>query len=360
MNIAVLVSGGVDSSVALQLLRDQGHYVTAFYLKIWLEDELSYLTDCPWQQDLSYVQAVCKQLGVPLEIVSLQQEYHDYVVKYTIDQVRQGNTPNPDVLCNKLIKFGFFMDQYGHAYDKVATGHYAQIIELEDGRVQLQCAPDRIKDQTYFLSQLSQAQLQKILFPIGHLNKMQVRALALQYNLPNKDRKDSQGICFLGNFKFRDFVRAYVGEKQGALVEMETGTIVGSHNGFWFYTIGQRQGLGLSGGPWFVVSKDTATNTVFISRDYYDGDKQRNVLRVRHCNWIQEVDFQHITLQVKLRHGPQLHACTVAKNIDGSIDVQLMHQDQGIASGQFAVFYNGDICLGGGEIAAWDALNSSH
>jgi tRNA-5-taurinomethyluridine 2-sulfurtransferase len=357
MNIAVLVSGGVDSSVALQLLRDQGHAVTAFYLKIWLEDELSYLADCPWQEDLSYVQSVCDQLGVPLEVVGLQQEYHEYVVKYTIEQVKLGNTPNPDMLCNKLIKFGFFMARYGHAYDKVATGHYAQVTHMGNGQVSLRCAPDPIKDQTYFLSQLSQAQLQKILFPIGHLHKAQVRSLALQYNLPNKTRKDSQGICFLGNFKFRDFVRAYAGEALGDLVELETGNKMGTHNGFWFYTIGQRQGLGLSGGPWFVVRKDIHTNTIFISRDYYDTHKQRNRCLVRHCNWINDVDRGITMLRVKLRHGPQLHDCLVFYQADGSIEVRLMHQDQGIAPGQFAVFYNGDTCLGGGVIVAWDALN---
>jgi len=360
MNIAVLVSGGVDSSVALQLLRDQGHTVTAYYLKIWLEDELSYLADCPWQQDLGYVQAVCDQLGVSLQVVSLQQEYHEYVVKYTIEQVKMGNTPNPDMLCNKLIKFGFFMDRYGHAYDKVATGHYAQVTHTDNGQVSLRCAPDPVKDQTYFLSQLSQTQLQKILFPIGHLHKAQVRALALRYNLPNKDRKDSQGICFLGNFKFRDFVRAYAGEAHGDLVELETGTTVGTHNGFWFYTIGQRQGLGLSGGPWFVVRKDIQTNTVFISRDYYDTHKQRNRCLVQHCNWINDLDLGTTALRVKLRHGPQVHDCLVFKKADGSMEVQLMHQDQGIAPGQFAVFYNGDTCLGGGVIVEWDVLNLNH
>src|SRR5579863_178321 len=357
MNIAVLVSGGVDSSVALRLLRDQGHTVTAFYLKIWLEDELSYLADCPWQQDLSYVRAVCDQLAVPLEVVSLQQEYHDYVVKYTIEQVKLGNTPNPDILCNKLIKFGFFMTQCGHAYDKVATGHYAQVVEGANGHVVLRLAPDAIKDQTYFLSQLSQAQLQRVLFPIGHLTKDQVRALAYVYDLPTKDRKDSQGICFLGNFKFRDFVRAYAGEQQGPLIELETGKQVGMHNGFWFYTIGQRQGLGLSGGPWYVARKDTKTNTVFTSREYYDTGKQRNWCRVQQCNWINEVDWHSARMHVKLRHGPQAHECTIARNADGSVDVQLMHQDQGIAPGQFAVFYDGDRCLGGGVITEWDALS---
>src|ERR1700722_1664185 len=162
MNIAVLLSGGVDSSVALKLLHDQGHQVTAFYLKIWLEDELSYLADCPWTEDLAYAQAVCDQLGVPLEIISLQQEYHQYVVTHTIAQIQRGNTPNPDILCNSLIKFGFFVDTIGHRFDAVASGHYAQVVHDAQGVVHLVCGPDVIKDQTYFLSQLRQDKLRRI------------------------------------------------------------------------------------------------------------------------------------------------------------------------------------------------------
>src|SRR5690606_7733793 len=165
MKIAVLVSGGVDSSVALQLLKNQGHDVTAFYLKIWLEDELSYLGDCPWQEDLSYVTQVCEQLGVPLEIMSLQKEYKDEVVAHTIEQVKKGYTPNPDILCNQRIKFGLFLEKIDESFEKVASGHYAQIRE-KDGVVELFQSSDLIKDQTYFLSHLSQKQLQRVMFPI--------------------------------------------------------------------------------------------------------------------------------------------------------------------------------------------------
>lgn len=349
MNIAVLVSGGVDSSVALRLLQQQGHQVTAFYLKIWLEDELSYLADCPWAEDLSYVTAVCDQFGIPLEIISLQQEYHQYVVTHTIDQIKAGYTPNPDILCNSLIKFGFFMQQRGHQFDRVASGHYAQVNQNQDGSVSLFMAPDEIKDQTYFLSQLTQAQLRRLIFPIGHLCKQQVRELAVSYNLPNKDRKDSQGICFLGKFKFRDFVRAYAGTKQGNLVEFETGIVVGTHEGFWFYTIGQRQGIGLSGGPWYVVQKDPVTNTVFISRSYYDPNKKRDAVVVGRINWIINHPIPQ-ECSVKLRHGPHMHRCRLNVQDDGRIHVILAEQDQGIAPGQFAAFYRDQICLGGGVI----------
>lgn len=350
MNIAVLVSGGVDSSVALQLLQAQGHQVTAFYLKIWLEDELSYLADCPWAQDLSYVTAVCDKLRVPLEVLSLQKEYHQYVVSYTIAQITAGNTPNPDILCNSLIKFGFFLDTVGHRFDKVASGHYAQVVSHPDGTVSLVAAPDAIKDQTYFLSQLTQAQLQRLIFPIGHLCKAQVRDLAYAADLPNKDRKDSQGICFLGKFKFRDFVRAYAGTRQGPLIELETGKKVGTHEGFWFYTIGQRQGIGLGGGPWYVVSKDPATNSVFISRTYYAPDKQRNTFTIGRVNWINSCAPISYECQVKLRHGPHSHPCQIVIGGDGKLSVILADQDQGIAAGQFAAFYHGNVCLGGGVI----------
>ena len=233
MKIAVLVSGGVDSSVALALLKAQGHDVTAFYLKIWLEDELSYLGDCPWEEDLTYARAVCDQLQVPLEIISFQKEYSQIVVAYTLSEVKAGRTPNPDVLCNQYIKFGAFYSAISDAYEYVATGHYAQVEHASEVSY-LKQAADVIKDQTYFLSNLSQAQVKRALFPIGHLQKSQVRALAQEFNLPTSTRKDSQGICFLGKFKFKEFIQAHLGTKSGNIIEFETGTVVGNHDGFWY------------------------------------------------------------------------------------------------------------------------------
>lgn len=349
MRIAVLVSGGVDSSVALQLLKNQGHEVTAFYLKIWLEDELSYLGDCPWEQDLEYVKKVCEQIDVPLEIISLQKEYHDEVVAYTIEQVKAGRTPNPDILCNQRIKFGLFLDKIDARYEKVASGHYAQLREC-NGIIQLYQAPDSVKDQTYFLSHLSQKQLSRALFPIGHLNKNEVRQLAHQFNLPNKDRKDSQGICFLGKFKFSDFVRHHLGEKQGKIIESETGAVLGEHNGYWFYTIGQRQGLRLSGGPWYVVAKDAEKNIVYISRDYYCQEKSRNSFVVEAMHWVGEQPINLPHCDVKLRHGAEKNRCTVVLDENNKAIIKLSDRDQGIAPGQFAVFYDGDLCLGAGVI----------
>ena len=348
MKIAVLVSGGVDSSVALKLLKDQGHDVTAFYLKIWLEDELSYLGDCPWQEDLSFVQAVCEQLDVPLRIMSLQKEYQDAIVGYTIEQVTQGKTPNPDMLCNQRIKFGVFLDAVSSEFDKIATGHYAQVEETNSGYI-LKSSPDAIKDQTYFLAHLSQKQLSKSLFPIGHLTKQELRELAETFDLPTKNRKDSQGICFLGKLKFSDFIRHHVGERIGDLVEYETGAKMGDHKGFWFYTIGQRQGIGLAGGPWYVVAKDSDNNIVYISRNYHAG-KKRNKLAVGNFNWFSGERPKPKNLSVKLRHGAYKHDCLIEDMDEKQAIITLAENDQGIAPGQFAVFYDGDHCLGSAVI----------
>ena len=262
MKIAVLLSGGVDSSVALRLLKEEGkHELTAFYLKIWLEDELSFLGECPWEEDLEYVRAICDELEVPLKIVPLQKEYLDHVVSYVLAELKCGRTPSPDILCNERIKFGAFFDCIDSSFEKVASGHYAQVVE-EDGAFYLKKAPDKVKDQTYFLSSLRQDQLGRALFPIGHLEKKEVRELAEKYDLPSKMRKDSQGICFLGKIKYKDFVKFHLGEKQGDMVDTESGKKMGTHNGMWFYTIGQRQGIGLHGGPWYVTGRDLDKNIV--------------------------------------------------------------------------------------------------
>jgi len=352
MKVAVLVSGGVDSAVALDQVKKQGHEVTAFYLKIWLEDELAYLGDCPWQEDLSYVRAVCDQLNVPLEVISLQQEYHDQVVAYTLEEIKAGRTPNPDIMCNARIKFGSFLsvlEARGEHFDKIASGHYAQVAEYT-GRWFLTRCPDPVKDQTYFLAGLSQEQLSRVMFPIGHLHKYEVRALAEAANLPNKHRKDSQGICFLGKFKFTDFLRHHLGEKTGALIEWESGTQLAEHRGFWFYTIGQRQGIGLSGGPWYVVAKDTNKNHVYISRAYYAADKKRSTFVATDMNWFAGTAPEKTTVGVKVRHGQDIHAARIVERSDGSLDVTLTERDQGLASGQFAVLYDGQCCLGAGRI----------
>lgn len=348
--IAVLVSGGVDSSVALALLKEAGFDVTAFYIKIWLEDELAFLGDCPWEDDLRYVRAVTEQLEVPLEIVPLQKEYWERVVNVTIDEVKAGRTPNPDMLCNSRIKFGAFWDAIGDGYTSIATGHYAQV-EERNGEVYLKRAPDLVKDQTYFLSQLSQSQLSRALFPIGLYSKPEVRVLAEKLALPNAKRKDSQGICFLGKIPFDEFLRQHLGTKKGPLVEGETGKTVGEHDGFWYFTIGQRAGIGLSGGPWYVVEKDVVTNTVFISHTTHRAARAQRSLLVTGLNWFNEQPEDGAVLSVKLRHGPKEYQCQVQWQDMETLEVFLQREaDAGVASGQYAVFYRGDYCLGGGVI----------
>lgn len=347
--IAVLVSGGVDSSVVLALLKQQGHDVTAFYLKIWLEDELSYLGTCPWLQDLEFVRGVCSKLEVPLEVISMQQTYHDRVVSYMIAEIKAGRTPNPDVLCNQYVKFGAFYGAIDNSFEYVATGHYAQVEHTPTVSI-LKKGKDPIKDQTYFLAYLSQEQLKRALFPIGHLEKSKVRELAQQFELPTASRKDSQGICFLGKFNFADFVKAHLGIVQGDMIEFETGKKVGRHDGFWFFTIGQRQGIGLSGGPWYVVSKDSAKNIVYISNKYDGVMNHKSGMIVENFNWNQGVSCLKMQLDVRFRHGPAVYPATVEPWGD-DLKITLQHEsEQGIAAGQFAVLYDGDVCLGGGVI----------
>jgi tRNA (5-methylaminomethyl-2-thiouridylate)-methyltransferase len=348
MKIAVLLSGGVDSSVALNLLKKEGHDVTAFYLKIWLQDEFSFLGECPWEDDIKYVHDVCKQLNVPVEILSLQNEYWENVVTYVISEIRGGRTPNPDMFCNSLIKFGQFYDKIENSFEKVATGHYANV-EFNNGKYLLKKSPDQIKDQTYFLAYLTQKQLSRALFPIGAYKKLEIRDLAHESALPNMDRKDSQGICFLGKIKFNDFIKHHLGELKGDILEFETGKKLGVHTGYYYYTIGQRSGLGLSGGPWFVVKKDIKDNIVYISRENI-AKRAKNNFEVGNFNWISGITPQGGDYQVKIRHGASFFNCNLTYILGNKAEVKIDHPDQGIAAGQFAVFYKNDVCLGGGII----------
>lgn len=350
MKTAMLLSGGVDSSVSLRLLQDRGDCeITAFYLKVWLEDEVRYLGDCPWEEDLSYARAVCSEAGVPIEVVPLQREYFDRVVQYALDELKAGRTPSPDIFCNQRVKFGVFYDYIGTSFDRVATGHYGRIDE-SDGVFRLYRAPDPVKDQTYFLSHLSQGQLSRALFPIGGMHKREVRRLAHHYDLPNKDRKDSQGICFLGKIHYPEFIRHYLGERPGRIVERETGRVLGEHRGYWFHTIGQRQGLGLGNGPWYVVGKEVDANVVLVSHGEYRGVRARRSFEVADPSWIAGRP-EPGRYRVKLRHGPQLIPSTMEWIDDRRMSVRLDEPDDGIAPGQFAVFYSDEECLGGARIA---------
>ena len=350
MKVAVLLSGGVDSSVALQLTKQSGaHEVTAFYLKIWLEEELAFLGDCPWEDDLKYARAVCEQAGVPLQVVALQTEYQDRVVSHVVRELKAGRTPSPDILCNQWVKFGLFFDKIDPSFEKVVSGHYAQVEERK-GEYLLKRSPDPVKDQTYFLSRLDQRQLSRIWFPIGHLQKGEVRKLASQFDLPNRERRDSQGICFLGKIKYPEFVRFHLGEKSGDIINLDSGAKVGAHKGVWFHTVGQRKGLGLGGGPWYVVKKDLEANIVYVSHSDKYLEHARQVFTVADVHWISGHPPAETNLQAKLRHTPRLENCTIRDLGNSRWEVALEQKDQGIAPGQSAIFYAGEYCLGGGVI----------
>jgi len=353
--IAVLCSGGVDSSVALSLLKEQGHEINVFYLKIWLEDELSYLGTCPWEEDVSYIKETCKLLNVSFEQIPLQKEYWNLVVKNSIQLIKNGFTPNPDVFCNQMIKFGSFNEQYGKEFDNIATGHYAAKEESNNWQY-LKMVNDPVKDQTYFLAYTNYKQLEKVIFPLQTLkNKDEVRSYAIKKNLPAAMRKDSQGICFLGKLSFFDFIKYHLGEKKGLLINYETLKIEGTHQGFWFFTIGQRQGIGLSGGPWYVITKNYIENIVYISKKnpkmFF---KKHNVtIKINAINYLVpkneylKIDTVYL---VKIRHGKEFNRVKII-NIynENTIVVSLEDADQGIASGQFMVFYDFfKKCIGSG------------
>jgi tRNA-5-taurinomethyluridine 2-sulfurtransferase len=363
MKIAALVSGGVDSSVSLGLLEEQDADVTAFYLRIWLDDDQQHLAYCPWEEDLEYLRELCKMTNVKLEVIDMQKDYYERVVHHALEEVKAGRTPNPDIWCNTRIKFGMFADLIkDRDFDKIASGHYARVAAVNTDKGKRLClsrAPDPIKDQTYFLSHLPKDKLGKLMFPIGKYTKAEVRKIAEDMALPNAKRKDSQGICFLGKFKYRDFLKLHLGIKTGDFVEHETGKKVGTHEGFWFYTIGQRKGLriGGPGGAWYVVGKEVEDNVVFVSQHYHEKHHRRNAFIISSCNWFLEESARNMMVQsmagkilVKLRHGPEMQKCIMYPKEDG-FEVILNSNDQGIAPGQYAAFYRDNLCLGSGVIS---------
>ncbi len=348
--VAVLLSGGVDSSVALARLMAENRYdLQAFYLKIWLEDELAFLGECPWEEDLRYARAVCDKLGVPLHVVSLQGAYHDRVVSYTLAELRAGRTPSPDIFCNQRIKYGAFLEAIGDEFRWVASGHYARVVHEEAGSRLLR-AVDPIKDQTYFLSHLQPEQLRRALFPLGDFPKSEVRAMAATYGLPTQSRPDSQGICFLGKIKYRDFVDFHLGKISGEIRERGTDRVLGRHDGFWFHTIGQRKGLGLSGGPWFVAEKDVERNIIYVAHAEERAQCEVREFDVVNPNWLGAAPLAG-EFSVKVRHGQSLYPCQLEMIDTWHQQVRLQGcADAGIATGQFAVFYSHEHCLGGAMI----------
>ena len=354
-NIAVLTSGGVDSSVALARLAEAGeHDLRAYYLKIWLEDELAFLGSCPWEEDLEVVRNICDAYRVPLEIAPLQRDYYDLVVNVTISELEGGRTPSPDVLCNRLIKFGAFVERFSEHADLIASGHHARV-DHTGPLSRLLKGVDPVKDQTYFLSQMHQNQVAHCLFPIGGMTKTEVREEARRLGLPNSDRPDSQGICFLGRVPYDAFVEHHLGQNPGVIRDLTGGAVLGRHRGLWFHTIGQRKGLGLGNGPWYVVGKDRATNELRVVHAEVLENHHRDTFRVAEPHWIASLPTTD-RLELRVRHAPELVGCAIHRRSDGGLDVRMDESESGIAPGQYAVFYDGDECLGGGVIGDGDDI----
>lgn len=347
MKIAVLVSGGVDSAVVTDLLYKEGHDLTLFYIRIGNDNGEG---DCSADEDIEMCTLIARKYNLPLKVVSLHEEYWDSVMAYTLRTVSEGRTPHPDMMCNKLIKFGYFEQRWGKDFDKTATGHYADIVE-RDGILYLATAADPVKDQTDFLAQISYDQLSHLMFPLGRLTKSEVRRLASEAALPNASRKDSQGICFLGKIDYADFIERHLGTRPGPVIEIETGNKIGTHRGFWFYTIGQRKGLGLSGGPWFVVKKNVRDNVIYVSRGYDTPKQYGREIEISEMHWISgDTGLEKVAF--KTRHTPEFLSGTLIRHEDDTITLISDSDVQGIAPGQFAIIYTPDrrLCLGSGLI----------
>lgn len=371
-SVAALISGGVDSAVSVHILKEQGYEPHLFYIKIGPERDTEW--NCTSEEDIEICQWLSRRYGLKLDVIDLHNEYWEQVVGYTMEKARIGLTPNPDVMCNKLIKFGCFEQKVGHEFDMTATGHYATTV-IKDGLTWLATSPDLVKDQTDFLCQINSLQISKLMFPIGGMMKSEVRQIAEKNNLLNASRKDSQGICFLGNIDYREYIKKNLGENPGDVREIETGHKIGQHKGLWFYTIGQRKGLGFSGGPWFVVKKNIKRNILFVSHGYDPESVYKNKLELNDMHFITKNPFienpfidyaensgkdnnsisvepQRITF--KIRHTPEFFNGTIEKK-QGTSDwlVKSDEKIHGVAPGQFCVVYdeNHHLCYGGGEIS---------
>jgi len=351
--VVVGLSGGVDSSVAALLLKEQGFNVVGLFMKNWEDDDDDEY--CSSRQDLIDAVSVADRIGIDIETVNFSDEYKQRVFNEFLHEYRAGRTPNPDVLCNAEIKFRAFLDHaLGMGAERIATGHYAQIREL-DGCCQLLRAEDGTKDQSYFLYRLNQTQLAKALFPLGRLYKREVRAIARRAGLPNHDKKDSTGICFIGERPFREFLGRYLPAAPGDIVALD-GKIVGRHTGLMFYTIGQRQGLGIGGRreagaePWYVAAKDLPNNRLIVVQGHDHAALLRDRLTAINLNWISGTPPHcHWVYGAKTRYRQKDAPCTI-KRINESCEVEFAAPQRAITPGQSAVIYESRVCLGGGVI----------
>jgi tRNA-specific 2-thiouridylase len=352
--IIVGLSGGVDSSVAALLLKQQGHRVEGLFMKNWEEDD--HPDHCSAAEDLADAQAVANLLQIPLHKVNFSGEYWDHVFRHFLDEYQAGRTPNPDVLCNREIKFRAFLD---HALSlgaqAIATGHYARLTQNADG-VHLRRCADENKDQTYFLYMLDQQQLSHSRFPLGGLLKQEVRRLAESADFPNYKKKDSTGICFIGERHFREFLSRYLPARPGRM-ETPDGEYLGDHQGLMYYTLGQRKGLGIGGRanavetPWFVVAKDLDRNRLIVAQDHDHPLLLRQKLEASQLHWIAgRPPLLPLQCQARIRHRQPLQPCQIMSLDQGRCQVRFEQKQRAITPGQSVVFYLQDDCLGGGVI----------
>jgi len=355
------MSGGVDSSVAAALLVEQGYDVCGAYMKNWINEE-NIIGNCPWQQDIEDARAVAEQLGIEFQVVNLIRDYRERIVQYLLDGYRAGITPNPDVMCNREMKFGVFLDYArDQGFDAVATGHYAQLRNNADGRCDILQGADGNKDQSYFLAMLRQQQAAGALFPIGGIAKPEVRRLAEERNLINHAKKDSQGICFIGEIKMADFLRTYVADNVGPVVDL-SGKVLGEHRGLHLYTLGQRRGIGVaspvSRQPYVVIAKRPQDNALVIGFDKPDTPGlYASRCRVGNVSYINRSIETTTTLLAKPRYRAPSMPVTVTPQKDGSLTVRFHDRQRALAPGQICAFYDNNVLLGGGvfeEIFAED------
>ena len=364
--IMVGLSGGVDSAVAAYLLKKQGNEVIAGFMRNWdsmaNNDILGNPSNdddiCPQEKDYNDAKSVAKSLDIELYRIDFIKEYWDHVFTYFLEEYKKGRTPNPDILCNKYIKFDSFLDfAKSKGVDYVATGHYAKVIHFPNGKSKLYKASDKNKDQSYFLCQLNQKQLSMALFPLEGIDKPEVRKIAKELDLSISEKKDSTGICFIGERNFKEFLKNYLPSKKGNIVDIETNMIVGRHDGVIYYTIGQRKGLGIGGikgvepGSYFVVSKDVNTNTLYVAKGEENDYLLADSCLVEDVNWIDdEIDMDNLECNCKFRYRQADNPITLKKVDDTHVFVTCKQPIKSITSGQAAVFYLGEECLGGGTI----------
>ncbi len=348
--VFVGMSGGVDSSVSAALLQKAGYDVTGVFIKVWQPDWL----ECTWREDRQDAMRVAAHLGIPFLTLDLEKEYKEGVVDYMIAEYRAGRTPNPDVMCNKSVKFGGFFDwAMKNGADVVATGHYARIERKSDGMFQLLAGKDPNKDQSYFLWTLTQKQLSKTIFPVGDMEKPVVRALAQKFKLPNADKKDSQGLCFIGKIDVKEFLSHYIPIQKGKVLD-QAGTVIGTHDGAVFYTIGERHGFTITkktptDEPVYVVAKDIEANTLTVSKKQPDGSLATalSTAVLEQINWNQGSIPLDAPLLARSRYREELQGIRASDNTT----IHFVKPQSTLSPGQSIVVYSGDICLGGGIIS---------